>query len=452
MEPKVDRSPEGNSAPVIWRANRGKVKASALKTCSLTIGRVVLAYWHFTMKIPLRLVGAILAISGVVSASPDGGDPYEVFGLKPGDSLKIRADAGAGFMAVGTFENGTDGIYVVGGPVFNGPDDWVKIRRGELAGWVRPKYLRLASLRPESTAKAMPNPAKRGTETIAKNQETLDAWKKYEEAAEVIRSRHVTNGPEMLAAIERLSLDGVDTVIRAHFQEDAEYCRFEIQEMAKLRGILAKDLPNRVMRECLRQPAEQLGAKLMPDTGAPEAMREGTGKLIGGLIVDYCFAGPKRTQRVNDAYDWLTVEYDRLRTQEALINVALGQEQPPGLVGDLQRVKERAYANRLRFGHWVCRQNGVVFDLKITDDPKARAGGGGFVDMYPRGKRGAPLSFQWEFGDGEFILTDRGWGAIIGGIKSVTRLEPTFTSPDSFELHDRSGVNFGIWEKTPDRN
>jgi uncharacterized protein YraI len=85
----------------------------------------------------LLLIASFLLTASISCHSGE----YRLAGLETDDVLNLRSGPGQNKAVVAKLAPTTRGIETISDTVWNGDDDWVKIRVNGLEGWVRPKYL-----------------------------------------------------------------------------------------------------------------------------------------------------------------------------------------------------------------------------------------------------------------------------------------------------------------------
>jgi hypothetical protein len=384
---------------------------------------------------------------------------YEVTGVTKDNPLTVRSDAAESSAPVTILQNGKGGIVILGPPVMNGKDDWVRISFPEGEGWVRPKYLR----RQQTLPKRMPanngqdDETKASGASVVPDQRTIEVWREYSQIREESRSNTGPAPPEPepeLIALQKLDYKGASSVVTQQIQDNIACLREISASNAKARPIIASQQMQREFLEVLRPQARKLGERLMPETGAPEEMRSETGKALGELMLMYVFSSPQNTKERENFYVMLRIQ-DRLVMQESLINAALGLEDSGSLRTWLSHVRDRACATRLLDGTWESREvNGRAASLRFSTDPKSFVIGSGHLEMVrDSGRRsrnpglGDKDDFDWQFIEGVFSMAEIGWGQ-IGGLPKVWRtFRAVFTSPGVFEISDEKGVRIGTWKR-----
>jgi len=386
---------------------------------------------------------------------------YVVAGVADGDSLNVRAGPGAKFAVVATLPNGAGGIIQRGHPVLNGNDDWIDISFASGEGWVRPKYLEkaaaVASDYPPDNSQSQAAPLSQTK--IDASPQTLALWKSYEDIANQMRESEAKDGAVELSQIQLLDPAGADPIVVSFIENTKAYLRFVIAGSAQAEQAMRQVRPARELVATLRPFAEKTGEELMPDAGGSEDLRKGVGGEIGSLLLDYVFSDLTAAKNMPDG--WRAIqEGDRLKTEESLINGALGLEDSDSLKLWLDMVRNRSFAANLLRGHWVCRNvNGKTAELVFSSDPRSYLRACGKVEMHWRSNRnfggynGAPQEisyFVWQFVKGSFRMTETDVISMFGGPQVWRSLNAKFTSPDVFDVSDEQNVPIGQWTRIDD--
>lgn len=301
--------------------------------------------------------------------------------------------------------------------------------------------------------------------TLNVSAHSIDIWKNYESIRDQTRrSKSNNDAAEELVALEKIDLSELDSIIGKQIAATKEYLKIVIAGAAKTKEATEKVRANREMVENARPLARKLGEALMPETGASEEMRQQTGKAIGDLILQYCYADQTTAKDLPDIISIIRLG-DQVLTQESIINAGLGIENSSELKQWLLPVKDRAFASRLLSGTWKSEQkSGRVDSLKMSCNAQNFHEGGGSVEMTPisgqntptrnprlRGgaTRPRPVSkslFNWRFVNGEFFMEEINIWSMMGN-PQVRKLHAEFLNPGLFRISDENDKLIGEWER-----
>jgi SH3 domain-containing protein len=330
------------------------------------------------------------------------------------------------------------------------PDEtsWWRIRTKEgLTGFIHRSCVRLLESKAGSGDSKSSAPL-----TISRDVATLEAWTRYVAIQESERSHQFAETEVITRECEKIPLEGVDPVVAAHIGAEIAFNKNLMAMNNRVQAALTRVKPMVALRDSLRSAPRSLGGELMPDAGAPEEIRRGTGQAIGELLLLYCFSDATAVDLPDRSR--VAVDHDRLLVEEAIINLALGLENPEGLKRLLGYVRNRAFAARLQSGRWILRAaNGDIADLEMSTDLQAAWNAGGWVTIKWRQRGRAEGRFQYEFAaDGTFHLLDRGMGALLMGKLAPRRIvKAAFVRPTVLQITDDEGSFTGTWEQISSR-
>jgi hypothetical protein len=288
--------------------------------------------------------------------------------------------------------------------------------------------------------------------TISRDAATLETWTRYVSIQESERSHQFAETEVITRECEKIPLEGVDPVVAAHIGAEIAYNKNLIAMKNRVEAALTRVKPMVALRDSLLPAARALGDKLMPDAGAPEEIRRGTGEAIGELLLIYCFSDATAVDLPNRSR--IGIDFDRILVEEAIINGALGIENPEGLKRLLGYARNRAFAARLQSGRWILRTpKGDIADLEMRTDLQAAWNAAGWVTIKWRQRGRAEGVFQYEFApDGTFHLLDRGMGALLMGKLAPRRIvKAAFVRPTVLQITDEKGSFTGTWEQISSR-
>jgi hypothetical protein len=330
------------------------------------------------------------------------------------------------------------------------PDEtsWWRIRTKEgLAGFIHRSCVRLLENKAGSGDSKGSAPL-----TISRDAATQETWTRYVAIQESERSHQFAKTEVIIREAEKIPLEGVDPVVAAHIWAVIAYSENLIAMKNRVDAALTRVKPMVVLRDSLRPAARSLGGELMPDAGAPEEIRRETGKAIGELLLLYCFSDATAVDLPDRSR--IGIDHDRLLVEEAIINGALGLENPEGLKRLLGYARNRAFAARLQSGRWILRTpKGDIADLEMRTDLQAAWNAAGWVTIKWRQRGRAEGDFQYEFApDGTFHLLDRGMGALLMGKLAPRRIvRAAFVRPTVLQITDDEGSFTGTWEQISSR-